>query len=97
MLQKPCTYDSLHLPTTVVGRRIQNRATEAPFHLKLDQNNGWVKLAHLIPWDELASIYHRTLNATHGAPVLDARLVIGAMIIKDKEKPDDREAIEYIR
>lgn len=70
---------------------------KTPFQIKLDQNNRWVKLAHLIPWDELASIYHTTLNATHGAPALDARIVIGATIIKHKQKLDDREAIEYIR
>lgn len=70
---------------------------KTPFHLKLDQNNRWVKLAQLIPWDELASIYHTTLNATQGAPSVNARIVIGAMIIKHKQKLDDREAIEYIR
>src|SRR4030042_3456150 len=32
-----------------------------------------------------------------GAPAIDARIVIGAMIIKHKLKLDDREAIETIR
>ncbi|MEM6846203.1 MAG: hypothetical protein AAF632_28590 [Bacteroidota bacterium] len=44
--------------------------------------NCWVKLDQLIPWDELARIYHTTLNAKQGAPAVDARIVIGAMIGK---------------
>lgn len=50
-----------------------------------------------MPWDELASIYHKSLNADQGAPAIDARIVIGALIIKHKMKFDDRETIGYIR
>lgn len=32
-----------------------------------------------------------------GAPAIDARIVIGVMIIKHKQKLDDRETIETIR
>ena len=28
-----------------------------PFEQELDKENRWVKLAELIPWDELASVY----------------------------------------
>lgn len=70
---------------------------KTPFQTRLDPANRWVKLAQLIPWDDLACIYHRTLSARQGAPAVDARIVIGAMIVKHKQKLDDREAIEYIR
>ncbi|MEM6845849.1 MAG: transposase [Bacteroidota bacterium] len=70
---------------------------KTPFEAKLDPANRWVKLAQLMPWDELAHIYHATLNAKQGAPAVDARIVIGAMIVKHTQKLDDREAIEYIR
>jgi hypothetical protein len=33
-----------------------------PFHQSLDKENRWVKLAAIIPWDELAGIYSRKLN-----------------------------------
>jgi hypothetical protein len=68
-----------------------------PFQLSLDTNNRWVKLANKMPWDKLASIYHKTLSSDQGAPATDARVVIGAFIVKHKMKLDDRETIEYIR
>jgi IS5 family transposase len=70
---------------------------QTPFQLSLDNNNRWVKLAGKIPWDKLASIYHKTLSSDQGAPAIDARVVIGAFIVKHKMKLDDRETIEYIR
>jgi len=37
------------------------------------------------------------MSSDMGAPAIDARIVIGAMIIKHKMKLDDRETIETIR
>ncbi|HCI55161.1 MAG: IS5 family transposase [Bacteroidales bacterium] len=50
-----------------------------------------------MPWDALASIYYCSMSSDMGAPAIDARVVIGAMIIKHKLKLDDRETIETIR
>jgi hypothetical protein len=68
-----------------------------PFQVKLDKANRWIKLGNSLPWDALASIYYRTMSTDLGAPAIDARIVIGAMIIKHKLKLDDRETIETIR
>lgn len=70
---------------------------KTPFEIKLDKNNRWVKLAMLLTWDQLAHIYHSKMSSDNGAPIIDARIVIGAMIIKHKQKLSDRETIEYIR
>ena len=40
---------------------------EHPFERELDPSNRWVVLSHLIPWDELCSVYlrqtpHKTLG-----------------------------------
>jgi len=37
------------------------------------------------------------MSSDQGAPAIDARIVIGAMIVKHKLRLDDREAIETIR
>ena len=66
------------------------------FEIRLDKGNRWILLSNLLPWDALASIYYRTMSADMGAPAIDARIVIGAMIIKHKLKLDDRETIETI-
>lgn len=68
-----------------------------PFEMKLQKDNRWVILADKLPWDELANIYYRSLSLGMGAPAKDARLVIGALIIKHTLGLDDRETIETIR
>ena len=55
-----------------------------PFQTDLDENNRWVMLSKCIPWDELAEGYYQGLANTQGRPAKDARLVIGAVIIKHK-------------
>jgi len=70
---------------------------QPPFQAHLDKENRWVKLGLLIPWDGLAGIYYQSMSADQGAPSIDARIVIGAMIIKHKLKLDDREVVETIR
>ena len=68
-----------------------------PFQTALDENNRWVKLSECIPWDELAEGYYQDLVSTHGRPTKDARLVIGAVIIKHKLCLSDRETVAQIQ
>jgi len=64
---------------------------------KLDPNNRWVRLADSIPWDTFREIYHKSLRKDIGRPAKDARLVIGAMIIKHKKGLPDEEVIPEIQ
>ncbi len=69
-----------------------------PFQTGLDENNRWVELAGCIPWDELARAYHGALSQSpRGRPSKDARLVIGAVIIKHKLCLSDRETVLQIQ
>ena len=61
-------------------------AFRTPFEVHLDKANRWVKLASIIPWDKLAGIYYQSMSTDKGAPSIDARIVIGALIIKHKLK-----------
>lgn len=70
---------------------------KTPFELNMDPDNRWVKLSELLPWDELAAVYYRRLNANKGRAALNARLAIGAMIIKHKLNLTDRETISMIQ
>jgi transposase, IS5 family len=65
--------------------------------IRLDKENRWVKLAGIIPWNEPSGIYYKKLSKNMGAPTIDARIVIGSMIVKHKLGLDDRETIETIR
>ena len=66
------------------------------FESKLDPNNRWVKMAKLLDWDKFAVIYGRKFSGTMGAKGIDARVVIGALIIKHLERKDDRGTIQMI-
>jgi IS5 family transposase len=68
-----------------------------PFQTALDENNRWVKLSECIPWDDLAEGYYQGLADTQGRPTKDARLVIGAVIIKHKLCLSDRETVAQIQ
>lgn len=70
---------------------------KTPFETALDKNNRWVKLSECIPWDALADSYYETLSVGQGRPTKDARLVIGAVIIKHKLCLTDEETVEQIR
>ena len=68
-----------------------------PFESELDKENRWVKLAELIPWDELANVYVQHLQSDTGRLSVDVRTVIAALIIKHMLKLDDRGTIEMIQ
>lgn len=68
-----------------------------PFQTKMDENNRWVVMARCIPWDQLADGYHQSLSANKGRPAKDARLVIGAVIIKHKLCLSDEETVAQIQ
>lgn len=66
---------------------------ETPFEVSLDKHNRWVKLAQVIPWDDLAMAYYSSFSETHGRPAKNARIVIGTVIIKHKLCLSDEETI----
>ncbi len=70
---------------------------EWPFQVSFDQQNRWVKLSQCIPWDALAEGYYRSFSTGQGRPAKDARLVIGAVIIKHKLCLSDEETVQQIQ
>ncbi|MDD3721378.1 MAG: transposase [Lutibacter sp.] len=67
------------------------------FESKLDPNNRWVKMAKLLDWDKFALVYGENFSSTMGAKGVNARIVIGALIIKHIEAKDDRGIIDAIK
>jgi len=59
-----------------------------PFGGKLNENNRWLKMEELIPWEELEEEYAKIFSQM-GRPAKDAQLVIGAICIKHKEGLSD--------
>jgi len=59
------------------------------FESKLNPENRWVKMAKLLEWDKFRLIYGKNFSSTSGAKGIDARVFIGALIIKHIESKDD--------
>lgn len=62
---------------------------------ELDQNNRWVKLAKIIPWNDFEARYaEKFIN--NGRPSKPFRIVLGSLIIKQKLNCSDRDTVEAI-
>ena len=68
-----------------------------PFGGKLSGDNRWVKLADLIPWDELEHHYASQFSKGFGAPAKPFRMALGALIIKERLQVTDEELVEQIK
>ena len=68
-----------------------------PFGGKLSGENRWVKLAELIPWDEVELEYAQQFSSSEGAPAKSCRVGLGALIIKERLGASDEETVEQIR
>ena len=68
-----------------------------PFGGKLNPANRWVKWSEIIPWDDFTVGYYKTMSDTRGRPGKDARMVIGALIIKHKLTLSDEETVLQIQ
>jgi hypothetical protein len=68
-----------------------------PFGGKLRSDNRWVRLAQLIPWEELEEEYASLFSDRMGAPAKTFRMALGALIIKEKLNITDEETVEQIR
>lgn len=71
---------------------------ETPFEKNLDPSNRWVVLSKSIPWDRIVNVYLRSMsNSNYGTSNINARMIIGAMIIKHYMGYTDRETIDMIK
>jgi transposase, IS5 family len=70
---------------------------ETPFAQQLTNQNRWVKLSKVIPWDLIVSKYDNLFLSNEGRPPINGRVVIGAIVIKHILNISDRETILQIQ
>ena len=70
---------------------------ELPFEGKLLEDNRWVIMSSLIPWEEFEEEYASFFSEGMGAPAKSFRMALGALIIKEKLGISDRETVEQIK
>ena len=60
--------------------------------INLNPSNRWIKMAHVLPWDNMVAIYAKKLSP-NGAGGINPRHIIGAFIIKHKLNLSDEETL----
>lgn len=84
-------------PQYVSPKQLVLEGFETPFERTLNKTNRWVVLSHLIPWDEICSLYYKNVKLSDtGRPPLNPRIVLGSLIIKHLCNLDDRETVDSI-
>ncbi len=71
---------------------------DIPFEFTPDPNNRWVRLADLVPWEELELLsgYRNHFGST-GNPALPFRVAFGALLVQGRQRLTDEETVEQIR
>jgi len=68
-----------------------------PFSGRLNPNNKWIRLAKMIPWEELAGKYTQKMCKDFGRMSIKPRVAIGALIIKHYKQMSDEDTIQDIQ
>lgn len=68
-----------------------------PFEGNLSADNRWVKLAGIIPWDEIETRYASLFPSNTGNVAKPARMAVGSLIIKERCNFTDEETVEQIK
>ena len=63
----------------------------------LSADNRWVKMAAIVPWDEMAVVFFDSMSKNQGRPTVDLRIILGALLVKHIENLSDEETIQYIQ
>ena len=79
------------------SRQLSISEFNLPFNGSLDKNNRWVRLANILPWDELVAVYSRGLSSRRGRGTLDLRVELGVLLIQGLMGYTDREVIAQIQ
>jgi IS5 family transposase len=68
-----------------------------PFGGKLSRDNRWIKLAELIPWEDLEDDFASQFCMGFGAPAKPFRMALGALIMKARQGLTDEELVEQFK
>ncbi len=69
---------------------------DQPVGLNMTANNRWVKLAAIIPWDEIEEYYANLFPSNTGMPAKPLRVALGSLIIQKLIGFSDRELVRNL-
>lgn len=91
--KKPCTSMITYTPASERSLAL----FKTPFEQQLDPNNRWVRMAALIPWDDMAQVFFKHMSQRHGRASVDLRIILGALLVKHIEGISDEDTVQYIQ
>ena len=68
-----------------------------PSEWKPKEENRWVIMSKIIPWEEFEEEYAKNFSENKGAPAKPFRMALGSLIIKEILGISDRETVEQIK
>ena len=75
----------------------QGELFATPFEQELDSTNRCITYSKVVPWSKLSGYYYSRMDKRMGAGTIDARIILGALIIKHHEGLSDEGTIERIQ
>ena len=85
----------MYISTTTVQIKIEDFNIRDGFHSA--QNNRWVILSKLIPWEEFEREYASLFDEKMGAPAKSFRMALGSLLIQQILNITDRETVAQIK
>ena len=85
----------MYISTATVQTLVTDFQIPVGFHL--DENNRWVILSNLIPWDEFENEYASFFDEKMGAPAKSFQLALGSLLIQQILNLSDRETVAQIK
>ena len=68
-----------------------------PFGGHLSKDNRWVKLAGIMPWEQIEDIYAASMSRETGRGAISSRIAFGSIFIKESERLTDEGTVAAIQ
>ena len=67
----------------------------SPYSGQIDENNRWIRLAKIVPWEEMDEIYRKYFDPKKQTVIKSCRLIMGLLLGQMLQELDDRGIVEY--
>jgi len=66
------------------------------FVINIDDDNRWVRLSRLLPWDKIEEHYAKNMSEVRGREGMSSRVAFGAILVKEQLNLTDAETVNQI-
>lgn len=66
------------------------------FVVEIKEDNRWVKLSKMMPWDKIEAHYIKNMSEENGRNAITSRIAFGSIYIKEQQNLTDGETVEQL-